>query len=179
VAREELALDTVLFVPNRVSPFKSGAGVSTAMARVEMVRLAIADNPALAVSTIEIDRPGPSYTIETLRALRAEHPGAAFSFLTGTDAVRDLPQWREPEALLAEARFVALSRPGFEEGKVRDALPAAWRERVTFMTMPGLDISATDLRATVRAGRSIRYLVPRAVEEYIRAHGLYTDSNGD
>ena len=174
-AREQLGLDTVLFVPNRVSPFKDGAQVTPPEARVEMVWLAVADNPAFAVSTVEIGRPGPSYTVDTVRTLKAQYPDGDLFFLTGTDAVRDLPQWHEPEALLRAAQFVAATRPGADKSAVLAALPAAWAERVTFIEMPGLDISATDLRARVRAGRSIRYLVPRVVEEYIRVQGLYRE----
>jgi nicotinate-nucleotide adenylyltransferase len=174
-AREQLRLDTVLFVPNRVSPLKAGARVTPAEARVEMARRAIADHPAFGVSTVEVGRLGPSYTIDTVRALQREYPNGDLFFLTGTDAVRDLPQWHKPEALLREARFVAATRPGADKSAVLAALPAAWAERMTFIEMPGLDISATELRARVRAGRSIRYLVPPAVEAYIRACGLYTD----
>nr|CAA9258944.1 Nicotinate-nucleotide adenylyltransferase [uncultured Armatimonadetes bacterium] len=173
--REQLQLDRVLFVPNNVSPFKDEAMVTPGERRIEMIWRAVADNPHFEVSAVEVRRPGPSYAIDTLRALRAECPVGDFFFLTGTDAVRDLAGWREPEALMREARFVAACRPGTEPDEVRNALPPHWAERVTFIAMPGLDISATDLRARVRARRSITYLVPRAVEEYILANGLYSD----
>jgi nicotinate-nucleotide adenylyltransferase len=176
-ARDQLGLDRVLFVPNRVSPFKAGGGVSPGELRAEMVRRAIADNPSFAISRVELDRPGPSYAIETVRALRDAHPDADLFFLSGTDAIKDLPAWREPEALLVLARFVAATRPGVDPGAVLAALPASWADRVTFIEMPGLDISATDLRARVRAGRSIRYLVPPPVEAFVRERGLYCRGN--
>lgn len=179
-AREQLALERVLFVPNRVSPLKAGAPPASPPARLEMVRLAIQDNPAFLVSDIEIARSGLSYTVDTLRALRGEYSGESLFFLTGMDAVRDLPRWHEPETLLELARIVAATRPGAEKEAALAALPAAWRERVAFIEMPGLDISGTSLRARVRAGRSIRYLVPPTVENYIRERGLYQqDLPGD
>jgi nicotinate-nucleotide adenylyltransferase len=122
-ARDQLCLDRVLFVPNRVSPFKAGGGVSPGELRAEMVRRAIADNPSFAISRVELDRPGPSYAIETVRALRDAHPDADLFFLSGTDAIKDLPAWREPEALLVLARFVAATRPGVDPGAVLAALP--------------------------------------------------------
>ena len=93
--------------------------------------------------------------------------------MTGTDAVRDLPQWREPEALLTLARFVAATRPGVSVDDVRAALPERWRARVDFLSMAGLDISSTALRERVATGRSIRYLTPPAVVQFIQAHALY------
>lgn len=176
-ARERLGLETVLFVPNNVSPFKTDTRVTPGERRLEMVGQAVADNPAFAVSRVEIDRPGPSYAVETVRTLREVYADADLFFLTGADAIRDLPEWREPEALLAAARFVAMTRPGADGEAIRDVLPVPWRERITFIEMRGLDISATDLRARVRTGRSIRYLVPRAVEAYIQRHGLYAEGN--
>ena len=174
-ARERLALDRVLFVPNRVSPFKTDRMTTPPGLRLEMVRQAVADNPAFAVSALEVEREaGPSYTIDTIRALRAERgPKTEMYLLTGTDAVRDLPGWREPDALLALVRIAAALRPGVNESAVVAALPPAWAARVAFIPMTALDISASDLRARVASGRSIAYLVPRAVETFVREHGLY------
>lgn len=174
-AREQVALDRVLFVPNRVSPLKGHAPVTPPELRGEMVALAIADHPAFVLSPIEIERPGPSYTVDTVRVLRDAHPSDALFFLTGSDAIRDLPRWHDPDTLLSLAHFVALARPGTDPNAVLTTLPPRWKERVTFMAMPGLDISATDLRARVRAGRSLRYLVPPEVAGFIRARGLYQE----
>jgi nicotinate-nucleotide adenylyltransferase len=172
-ARERFALDTVLFVPNFVSPFKLDRRVTPGPLRVDMVRLAIADNPYFAVDGREIERAGPSYTVETLRALKAEHPDAELFFLTGTDAVKGLPGWKAPEELIGLARFIAAARPGVEKQEVLAALPDTWEERILFLPMPELDISSTDLRARVGEGKSLRYLTPRSVEEFVREHRLY------
>lgn len=172
-ARDTLRLDRVLFVPNQVSPFKTGATTTPGRQRAQMVAAAIADHAQFALWDGELQREGPSYTVETLRSLRALHPDAELYFLTGTDAVRDLPQWREPEALLSLARFVAAARPGVSVDQVRDALPENWRARVDFLPMAGLEISSTALRERVADGRSIRYLTPPAVVQFIQANALY------
>lgn len=177
-AREQMELDRVLFVPNQVSPFKTDREVTPGATRLEMVRRAVADNPAFEASGVEIERPGPSYAVETLRALRSEHPDAELFFVTGSDTIRDLPGWRAPEELLELARFVAATRPGAENEDVLAVLPEPWRARITFIEMPGLDISGTDLRRRVRAGRSIRYLVTDAVAAIIREHELYRNGEG-
>jgi len=180
-ARERLALDRVLFIPAFISPFKTGEPVTPGLQRAEMLRIALQGNPGFALSTVEIERPGPSYSVETLRGLRAEFPKAELFFLTGTDALEGLPKWHQPEVLLELATFVAVTRPGTDEAEVERALavlPVDWHSRVSFMRMPGLDISATDIRNRVRAGRSIRYLTPLGVVEYIWAHGLYTSGVG-
>lgn len=175
-AREYLALDRVLFVPNRVSPFKTNQTRTRPEARLEMVRRAVAGNPCFAVSAFEVEQAGagPSYTVDTVRALQNEYePGTEMYLLTGTDAVRDLPGWREPDVLLSLVRVAAALRPGVDRNAVLAALPPAWAARVAFIPMTALDISASDLRARVEAGRSITYLVPRAVETFIREQGLY------
>jgi nicotinate-nucleotide adenylyltransferase len=166
-------MDRILFVPTQVSPFKTGREVTPAALRLDMLRLALADNPAFAVSDAEVRRSGPSYTIDTLRALASEYPDAERFFLTGTDAVRDLPKWRVPEEVIALARFVVMTRPGVAPPEVLSALPDEWESRFTFIDMPGLDISSSYLRECIRDGCSVRYLLPRAVEEFIAAHHLY------
>jgi len=176
-ARDRMGFERILFVPNYVSPFKTGQSVTSGEQRAEMVERAIRDNPAFAVSRWEVEREKPSFTIETLRAIRSQYAGADLYFLAGMDAVRDLPKWHEPEELLSLAQFVTATRPGVDVRDVLDALPDEWEARITFMEMPGLDISATDLRLRVAEGQSIRYLLPPAVEEYIEAHGLYGRPN--
>ncbi|OPZ81165.1 MAG: putative nicotinate-nucleotide adenylyltransferase [bacterium ADurb.Bin429] len=137
-----------------------------------MTELAIADNPFFAVSRIELDRPGRSYTVETLRALRDQHPDTDFTFIIGADMALEFHLWRDPEDILALANVVAITRPGFDLSQLA-ALPTAGR--ITPLEAPGLLISSTDLRARVREGRSIRYLVPTAVREYIEKHRLYRE----
>lgn len=177
-ARTQAGLDRVLFIPTQVSPFKVGRQVTPGELRVQMLHIAVEDNPAFAVSDVEVARPGPSYTVETLRLLREQHPAAELLFLTGTDAVRDLPKWREPEEILSLARFLVAGRPGVDRAEVLHALPDTWEERISFIEMQELDISSTYLRERIREGRSVRYLLPRAVEEFIAAHGLYRETPG-
>lgn len=178
-ARETFALDRVLFVPNFVSPFKLDRTMTPGALRVEMIRQAIVDNPYFAADSREIERVGPSYTVETLRGLKAENADAELFFLTGTDAVQGLPQWKSPEELLTLARFIAAARPGVQKQEVLASLPNAWEERILFLPMPELDISSTDLRARAGEGKSLRYLTPRAVEEFVREHRLYLPNAGN
>lgn len=167
VARERLELPEVRFVPAGAQPFKTGGHQAPAEARVAMLRLAVAGVPGLTVETCEVEREGPSYTVDTLRALEAREPGESFILLVGADAARDLPQWREAEEILRRARVAVLTRPGHE------APAAPWVSAV--VPVPALDLSATDLRRRAAAGRSLRYFVPDAVAHYVTARGLYKD----
>ena len=182
-ARERLGLDRVVFIPNQVSPFKLDRRISPGAGRADMVRLAIAGNPAFEIDTIELERGGPSYTVETLRAIQSRlacAPGEVhLYFLTGADAVRELARWREPDAILQLARLVAATRPGVSREDVVAALPSRWHERILFLEMPELDIAATDLRDRVRTGRSIRYLTPCSVERFVADQGLYREEMSD
>jgi nicotinate-nucleotide adenylyltransferase len=174
VARAAFTLDRVLLVPAGHSPLKPIAPVPTAD-RVAMVHLAAAGNPYLEVSTIDVDRPPPSYTVETITLLAERHHDATFYLILGMDALQDLLEWREPERLLDACRIVAVSRPGYPvaiPAQVAEALgPRA--ARILLQAMPELDISSTDLRRRFAAGEPVRYLLPDAVERYIRRHGLY------
>lgn len=196
-AREQLALDRVLWVPAGDPWRKAETSVTAAEHRLAMVRLAIDDNPAFQLCTLEVDRPGPTYTVDTLAALREEYPDGELVFLLGMDALEDLPNWHQPDrlirlAMLAVApraedsslgaaleralpRTVPLTRarsrrPG--RAALDRLLPGLGR-RVLWLEMPRIDISATELRRWAAAGRSLRYLVPDAVEAYIRQRGLY------
>lgn len=155
----------IRLMPAREQPFKQTAHVASAAQRVEMVALAVAGNPLLAVESIELELAAPSYTVRTLRALSAREPGNRFTLLLGADAARDLPGWFEVEALPALADVVVFGRPGTA---IPD-LPFVTRS----IEVPAVDISATAVRRRVAEGRSIRYFVPDAVREYITAHGLY------
>jgi nicotinate-nucleotide adenylyltransferase len=180
--REIAALDRVLFVPNSRQPLKEQGPVAGVEQRLRMLRAAIADNPAFAVSAIELGRPSPSYTIDTLTALRAAHPGAEIRFIMGADAADGLIDWREPARILAEFRPIVMSRPGWagqstHKGRpswdtLERVLPGA-RGMVEAVEVPHLAISSSEIRARVAAGRSIRYLVPDAVRIIIEEEGLY------
>ena len=163
-AAEELGA-RVRLMPAREQPFKRAAHGATAAQRAEMLALALAGNPRLSLERIELELEAPSYTVRTLRALAEREPGNRFTLLLGADAARDLPAWFEVEALPALADVIVFGRPG---APVPD-LPIIRRA----IEVPAVDISATLVRRRVAEGRSIRYLVPDAVREYIAAHGLY------
>jgi nicotinate-nucleotide adenylyltransferase len=171
----QLDLGRVLFLPARQNPLKRGEQISSAEDRCHMVSLAIEGNPLFSLSRADLDRPSPSYTVDLLRALRAEWPTAELFFLVGADIVPELPRWHAPSAVLELATLVAFNRPGAPVPSIaalEQALPAA-AHRVILLEVPGMSISATELRARVRAGRPIRYLTPPDVEAYIRERGLY------
>ena len=164
-AVEALGGATIRFMPAREQPFKRAAHQATPEQRADMLALAVRDNPRLQVERVEFDLPVPSYTVCTLRALGEREPGNRFTLLLGADAAQDLAGWWEVEALPALADVVVFARPGA-------AVPRHPLIR-RVIEVPAIALSATDVRERVRAGRSIRYLVPEAVREYIAAHGLY------
>ncbi len=168
-ARDRLVLDRVLFVPARNPPHKRGRRVTPAPTRLLLLRAALAGT-GFSVSTLELDRPGPSYTVDTLERLGARHPRARFWLLVGADSLAELPTWRDPERILALATLAVAARPG-----AAAAPPSLSRHarRVVHLGNPALDIASSDLRHRVAHGRSIRFLVPPAVERRVRALGLY------
>lgn len=172
-ARQELGLEQVLFVPAAQQPLKQ-AHAAPAAQRLALTRLAIAGNPAFAVSTLELERPGPSYTADTLAAIRAERPDAALWFIIGADATRWLPQWHQLERVVAAARLAVIARPGYPlDLAALAASQPLLAGRMELVAAPGLEISATELRERIAAGRSVRYLVPDSVAAHIAAHRLY------
>lgn len=174
--REECSLDRVLFLPCRQSPHKPHGAVATGQQRAEMLEFAVAGDPRFGVCRIELERPGPSFTVETLRQLCDEQPESELFFLMGADSLTDLPLWREPLTILELATVVAVNRghrPPPDLILLESRLGPIVRDRVQIVTMPGIELSATEIRERVRSGRSLRFRVPRAVEEYIRQNGLY------
>ncbi len=174
-AADQLQLDHVVLMPVHTPPHKEVRADPGPRARAQLCRLAAGEDPRLRVSTREIDRAGPSYTVETLAALAAEQPGDELAFIVGGDMALSLPTWREPERILTLATLAVAAREGTGRQDIRARLadlPDA-AQRVTFFTMPRLDLSSTDVRHRAKAGRPIRYLVPDAVATYIDAHGLY------
>ena len=172
-ARVAFDLDEVVFIPNNQPPIPKHQ-VLPATDRVEMVRLAVAGNPHFTVSTLEIDRQGPSFSYETVLALKqARAQSEPFFFVTGADAILGLQHWRKYEDLLVECEFIAATRPGFDLEHLKTTMPSALANRVRFLPIPGLEISSTDIRRRVNEGRSIRYLTPDAVVGYIQNKGLY------
>lgn len=168
--REQCGLDQVWFIPTRNPPHKEAASLTLGRDRVQMLEFATAGVPEFVVSQIELDRDDVSWTIDTLRTLHAAHPEDELFLLIGGDSLRDLPTWREPEAIAGLATIVAVNRAGVAPPQVEESI----RERVELVSMPDVAISATDIRHRVSSGQSIRFLVPRAVEQFIMEHGLYT-----
>ena len=176
-ARECLGLERVIFVPAGMPPHKRGDIVTSAEHRLEMVRLAIEGNTAFDVSRIEIDRDGPSYTVDTVEELRRSRAAgdAPLTVILSAESFRGLPSWREPERLLSAARIAIVPRGGLAapgKGWVEEHFPGV-RAQIVALDAPRLRLSATEIRARIAAGRSIRYLVPDAVIRYIGDHGLY------
>lgn len=173
--RHKLALEEVLFVPAG-QPWLKGSVVTEAEHRLEMVVLATASNPHFTVSTIDLERPGPTYSVDTVTELRAGlGAGAKLYFIVGLDAVKELPTWRSPARLMESCQIVAVRRPGhgaLDMRSLESGVPGA-SEHITPVDVPQVDISATEIRRRVSRGMSIRYLVPETVEEYIATHGLY------
>ena len=173
-ARTEQQLGRVLFIPANRSPLKPATRASTAH-RVAMVRLAIEDHPAFALSTVDVARPAPSYAVETVAALQRESPDDSFVFLIGADQLAELPQWRAPEQLLQAVPIVALTRPAtaFTSLDALTSLSPAARARVTVQEIPAVDISASVIRERVASGETIRHFTPAPVADYIETHQLY------
>jgi nicotinate-nucleotide adenylyltransferase len=172
-AASQLELERVLFLPARQNPLKRGESISRAEDRWEMVTRAIADNPLFAVSRLDMDRAPPSYTVDLLRAL--DEPDRELFFLVGADILPELPKWRSPDEILRLARLAAVNRPGsppLDLDALETQLPGA-RARIDVVSIPGVAISAREMRERIRAGRSLRYLTPPAVERYIESRGLY------
>jgi len=170
-ARVELTLDEVLFVPAGQPWRKAGRIVAPADDRLAMLRLALEGEPAFRVERLEMDRPGPSYTAETLEGLRAARPDDELSCILGEDALADLPHWVRPERILELATLAV----GRREGVPRAAGErlAGLSERVVWLKMPLVPVSATEIRERVRRGEPIGEMVPPAVAAYIRERGLY------
>jgi nicotinate-nucleotide adenylyltransferase len=166
-ARDQLALDEIWFMPARIPPHKQRADIAAETHRLRMVELACADHPSFRVTDVELHREGPSYTYDTMRQLTAAHPDTSFWFIIGGDMVEILPKWYRFEELVTMVRFIGLARPGSHYDE------QALSSFVTFVEMPAVNISSTMIRQRAAEGRSIRYLVPDAVECYIKEHRLY------
>ena len=173
--RIKFGLGEVIFVPTGQPWLKANRPVSSAVHRLEMVRLAINTNPYFKLSTIEVDRPGISYTVDTMAILQQQLGAEArFLFLLGSDALAELPQWKEPSRLIQMCRLVVFTRPGavLSLQSLESAIPGI-SQRVIFVDVPQIDISATQIRQRVAQGASIRYIIPETVERYILEHKLY------
>lgn len=174
-ARDAFDLDAVIFVPAGNPVFKKDAHVTPAAMRLQMCRLAVASNPAFDVSAIEIERGGDTYTVDTLRQLRAHYPeNVELYFITGADAMMSIIKWRDSAAIAGLAYLIAVTRPGFvmTEAYKRELVEHADFD-VRYLQMTALSISSSMLREWVAQGRSIRYLTTLGVVDYVRSKGLY------
>lgn len=180
-AYETLGLDRLIMVPTGSQPLKAAEMVATAVQRLAMVRLAVAGDARFEVDPIEIERAGLSYTVETLEAIAVRHPGAELHLLLGADILASFAQWREPERVRRLAQLVVMRRADRRESSFDDAdarfagpeAPGGGAASARFLETRRIDVSSTEVRARVRAGRSIHGFVPDAVGEYIASAGLY------
>ncbi len=174
-----LHLDEMVFIPAGHPPHKRGHSITSAEHRVAMLELAVASNPHFAISLIDVERSGPSYTVDTVRELREEWgTNVGLYFVIGWDSLEELHLWYDPIGILEQLTYlVAVRRPGYiEEPGYKDQLEARLpgiKERLLVIPVPQLAISATELRQRVAEGRPIKYQTPEAVEQYIAEHGLY------
>jgi nicotinate-nucleotide adenylyltransferase len=173
---DRLRLDEVVFVPAGQPWLKANNTISAAEHRVQMVKLAIAGKPCFKLSTIEIERPGPTYSVDTIRELREElSTGSELYFVLGWDNLEQLPRWHQPGLLVSMCRLVAVPRVGFavpDLASLDEDIPGL-SQRVIMLDKPQIDISASVIRQRVRQGLPISHLVPEVVEKYIKEHGLY------
>ena len=176
--RETLSLDLVLFLPAGTQPLKQGMATTPKEDRVAMLKLAIEGNPSFVLSTVDVDRPGPSYTADSLEQLREEWGGldkTAIWFIIGSDSLLIFPRWRDPQRILAQARLAVVRRPTFNAdlSALESEVPGL-SAAIDWVDAPLIEISGTDIRKRVAQGKSIRYRVPDVVREYIEAQRLYT-----
>lgn len=177
-AAARFELGKVLFVPAGQPPHKADYNASAPEDRYAMALLGTASNPAFDVSRVELEREGPSYSVDTIRQLKEMHgPEAELYFILGADEALDILSWHEADSLPDLARFLVAPRPGFDLAELKTRLPARFYEAMAPLPMTPVDISATDIRARIASRKSIRYLVPDNVEAYIRKHGLYTEGS--
>jgi nicotinate-nucleotide adenylyltransferase len=173
-AHTQLGLDRVILMPAGRSPFKLGEPEPGPHHRLELCRAAVGDDPRFEVSLIEVERAGPSYTVDTLEALHSQVPDSELFLIVGGDVAAGLPGWREPERVLALAHLAVAKRPGTARAVVEDALSRLrGGERAELFRMPRIGISSTMIRERVRTQQPIRYLVPDAVAAYIDRHRIY------
>jgi nicotinate-nucleotide adenylyltransferase len=176
--REQGRLDEVWFIPSARPPHKLDRPLTPFAQRAEMLALAVAGHPAFRIDEIEKDRPGPSFTADTLAELHARHPDAELFLLLGSDTLPDLPLWHNPQDVVRRAGLLVVMRPGHpllpeSDLRARLQLPDETPLRLQAVEMPLIDIASRDLRRRAAAGRSLRYLVPRAVECYLQDKHLY------
>jgi nicotinate-nucleotide adenylyltransferase len=191
--REDLSLDKVIFIPSGIPPHRPASEIVSFAHRYEMVKLAIAHNPSFSISDIEGQRAGKSYTVDTLKLLK-EKINAEFYFIIGLDAFLEINTWKSPKELFTLTHFIVMPRKGFKQEEILTPLKRLFAEEVKkkndafilptgkcvyFCHISSLNISATHIRRLLAEGRSIRYLVPKEVADYIYKKGLYRRKDGE
>ncbi len=174
--REQCALDQVWFVPSGRPPHKNQDKLTSVKSRLDMLELATAGFGAFVVSHLELEREGPTYTVDTLQQLQDEDASRELFFMIGTDSLADLPNWHNPSRIAQLATIVVADRGNQTIPDLHSfgpQLEADLLSKIQFVTMPGIDLSATDIRRRICEGKSIRFMVNRAVEVYIAEHQLY------
>lgn len=177
-ARMEYHLDTVIFMPAYIPAHKEGEDILEAKYRYSLVKMAIGDNPAFQVSDLEMKRKGISYTIDTIDHFLKIYPDWNISFIMGMDSLLQMNTWKDIHRLAGLCHFIVVTRPGYEidmEPELRAKLPDILWEHVSYLEIPGMDISSTEIRTRIRAGKTIKYLLPAAVEGFIHEHRLYRE----
>lgn len=176
--RDSKKLDQVIFIPTGVNPLKKDKNISSSVHRLEMLRLAIESNPYFSISTIEIERGGLSYTIDTLRALRVKYKDDDLYFIIGSDIIFQLEKWKDFKELFKLCKFILVDRPGNEYKEIDEKIQELninYQLSFERITLPLMDISSSDIRNRVKSKKSIKYLVPTNVEDYIKKHKLYLE----
>ena len=176
--RDQAKLDQVLFIPAALPPHKQQQALTPFGQRVEMLSLAISGHAAFRIDELEKERTGPSYTVDTLAHLQAQRPGDELYFILGSDSLQDLPMWYQPRRVLELATLIVMVRadwPPFSESQLKEALKLSgdFALRHQVVEAPLITLSSRDIRRRIAEGRSVRYMIPRAVEAYIHEKGLY------
>ena len=174
--REQCRLDRVIFIPAGVPPHKQGRELTAGPLRANMLEFALAGCPEFSVDRSEIKRSGPSYTVETLRNLRQNYPTDELFFLMGADSLVEFPQWKDPREIATLAGLIVVNRGTQAPPELESLVPELGAEavaRIQLVTMPGIEITASDQRSRSQQGHSLRYLTPRAVERFIIEHKVY------
>ncbi|MGE5398389.1 MAG: nicotinate-nucleotide adenylyltransferase [Chitinophagales bacterium] len=174
--RCELGMEQIIFVPAMIPPHKLDRKISSGEHRLKMLIRATTDNPFFVVDDCELRSEEPSYTVRTMQYFRRKYQEDELFFIMGMDNLLDLDTWYNPEELISICRLVVVARPGYKienTDEVLERLPETIWEKTTFLQVPGLDISATDIRVRLGKGQSVRYLLPDSVKDYIFSSGLY------
>ncbi len=175
-AYREHKLDEVVFIPSGKPSYKAGIWIASDKDRTEMVHLAIKEKPYFSLSTMEMDRPGNTYTIDTMKQLQQEHKENDYYFLIGADSLLDLKEWYRVEELLEITKFIVATRNHANMQDLRNVageLTVQYGTEFSFLNMPNIDISSSDIRARLKAGKSVSTMLPKSVEDYIQRQGLY------